>query len=72
MLNFTCKKDRKGLKMREFYVEFDLVEFGFATAYYYASTNNEATALIKKELQTWGGGHADVFEDGDFIFDVEY
>lgn len=72
MVNFPCRKERKGFKMIEFYVEFDLMEFGYADAYIYADTRHECTNKVKRELETWGGGHADVFEDGEFVFDVEY
>jgi len=72
MLNYQCRKQRKGLVMNEYYVEFDLVEFGYADAYIYADTRHELTNKVKRELTTWGGGHADIYdEEGNFQFDVE-
>ena len=58
--------------MREYFIEFDLVYYGYANGYYYADTRKELTSKVKEELKVWNGGHADVFdEEGEFLFDVE-
>ena len=57
--------------MREYYVEFDLVESGYADGYYYAATVGQAKQQAREELIAWGGGHADIYYNGDFVDDVE-
>lgn len=56
----------------EIYAEFDLIDGGFADAYFYGETLDEIKERVIEELKVWGGGHADLFEDGEFIDDVEY
>ena len=57
---------------REFYVEFDMIDLGFNTAFYYCENEQECRKMVLQEFKTWGdSGHADVFEDGNFLFDVE-
>ena len=59
-------------KEKEFCVEFDLVETGYATAYFYAPNLKAVKADVKEELKIWGGGHADIFNaEGDWVADVE-
>lgn len=57
--------------MYEIFVEFDLLDYGYATAYYYVNNKKQAIKEVTEELKVWGGGHADVYEDGEFLFDVE-
>ena len=57
--------------MREWMAEFDMVA-GYDLAYYYADTVADALKQIREELVTWGGGHADVYDEDDtFVCDVE-
>lgn len=58
--------------MFEMFVEFDLLMYGTATAYYEGKNYQECKELVERDLHTWGGGHADMFNaDGEFIDDVE-
>ena len=57
--------------MKEYYVEFDLVESGYADGYYYAATIGQAKQQVREELVAWGGGHADIYDDDYFVDSVE-
>lgn len=56
--------------MREYVVEFDSWN-GTGTAYYYARSHADARRKILADLQTLDGGHADVYLNGELVFDVE-
>ena len=58
--------------MREFYVEFDMMNSGYQSAYYYCKNESECMNAIAEEFVTWNDcGHANVYEDGEFLFDFE-
>lgn len=55
--------------MFEMFAEFDLIDGGYATGYFYGDTTDECMKQVADELRTWGGGHADVFDDDGEFFD---
>jgi len=58
--------------MIEILAEFDLNDYGYVNGYFFGENVEECAEKVKEELEMWGGGHADMFdEDGEFIDDVE-
>lgn len=58
--------------MPEYMVEFDLLNGdGYNVAWYGTEDIEEVIEQIKQDLIEEGGGHADIFFNGDFIADVE-
>lgn len=55
--------------MIEAYAEFDLVCGDYATGYFYGDDMKDCLAQVERELITWGGGHADIFDDDGEFYD---
>lgn len=54
--------------MFEYFVEFHLIKFGYATGYFYADNVADCKKQVKKELCAWGGGNAGIYDEaGDFV-----
>lgn len=57
--------------MKEYYVKFNLIKFGYTDGYYYASNLGQAKQQVQKELITWGGGHANIYYNDKFVEEVK-
>lgn len=58
--------------MQDYLVCYDLVDGDYCEYYETAKDLAEEMENVKKTLEKWGGGHADILdEDGDFLEWVE-